>query len=305
MVSMRHASAPSPPVETGVVVARALPDDPPPTPPSFPLPHYTLIRSSPNGLLTRQDPHLTTNGTVVVGANVQKNGAYMPHPMENGGTEYANGHTGIVNELGQPRLRVPHAQQDDDADSEAPEVESSTAAAAAARAQLTRERNVRNAAKESRRARRHAAGERARRTLDERESLEMQVEEDGEAMDVEREKEEERKNNAVELPLLLPENVLRAAENAVGESRRAEKERRSKERLKRQKGKVGKALSTKQVGGVEVEILSKLKKRVPSRDKGNRSTAATFLQHCMNKAGVRVSAAAAARIASSAKIRNV
>lgn len=306
MVSIPRVPTPLSPHDANAAGARALPDDPPPTPPSLPLPTSTSTHPPPTELPpTQQNPHLAINGTVATGASAQ-NGTHAPHYAENIGMEHANGHAEGANELSQSGINESRGAQSEDSDSEAPEVESSTAAAEAASAQLTRERNVRNAARERRRAQRRAAAERAQQAAEERKGAEVQAKYDASPIEAEQEvKQEEGKTDNVNVPLLLPEEVLQAAEDAVGKSRRAEKERRKKERLKHQKGKIAKPSSSKLVGGVEVQMVSKSRKRIPSKGKGSRNTAASFLRHCINKAGgVRVSAATAARIASSAKIRN-
>lgn len=219
--------------------------------------------------------------------------------------EHANGHAENANRLTLSASDGSHELHEENEDSDAPEVESATAAAASARAQLAKEKNVRSAARESRRARRREAREERRRGLEERKRLESQIEDASDKAKAERQEREgeERKMDNVEVPLLLPDEVLQATESAVGASRKAEKERRRKERLKRQRIRVAKSVATKKVNGIEVEVVGSTKNRFSSKGKRNRNTAAGFLRKCMNKAGVRVSATTAARMASSAKIR--
>lgn len=190
---------------------------------------------------------------------------------------------------------VPTVQTDDGIpvdDSDAPEEEFSSAVASAARLQLRKERMARAAAKDAHRAQRRA------RTQGDGATEKESVSREKEAIEVEAGVGKIR-NDEEKLPLRLPEDVLLAAVDAIGDQKKIEQRKKHAQNLKKQKNVIGRTKSLKVASdGLQVAIMKRSKRSLKSARPGKKS-AASFLQENTKKVGVsRVSAAAALRIAS-------
>lgn len=172
----------------------------------------------------------------------------------------------------------------DGEDSDSPDEEPSSAAMSLARAQMEQERLARTAVAEERRARRWARV--AAPVVSQRPAVEMS----GCLPDA-------------RPSVLLPDDVLRAVERAVGEQRKSEWVQRKVERLKTQKRKVGRGMELTVLGGIQVAVSASKGKAVAKAGRRGRPAAAAFLQASIRNPGLaRVSAKTAARIAAKAKL---
>lgn len=302
MVTTRRTRAPSSP--PNLSAARAVPDDPPPTPPmvaSFDMEQQCNVL----GGKSPQNVDRDTSASYTTGHALARQGASVVvvasrQPATVGDVAISGAAMNKLSrnsERNMPQMRLVRsptksanqaislaAASADDASSDSPDEEPSSAAMSLVRAQMEQERLARMAVVEERRARRRARV--ATPVMIQRAKMEM-----SECLPDARP------------PVLLPDNVLRAVEGAIGERRKSEWVQRQEERLRTQKRKVGRGIELKVLGGIQIAVTSSERKAIAKSGRRGRLPAAAFLQASMRNPGLpRVSAKTAARIAAKANL---